>query len=113
MKKKEIILFSIVFMIAVIAIILMNTLNKGSEKTLLVTVDKEEYLVLDITEKTNDTFTILSSFGENHVVIEKGIVNVVSANCPTQVCVKTKQATDIGDIIVCLPHKTILEIIQK
>ena len=113
MKKREIVIFAGLFAIALAIILIMQFAPGGDNLTVLVTVDSEEYKRIDIDSETKATFTIKTEHGENHVVIENGTVNVIAADCLNQICVDTKKATVIGDIIVCLPHKVVIEIIES
>ena len=113
MKRKEIIFFAALLVVAAAAIVVMQLINQGaSGKIVLVTVDGEEYRRIPFNDSTDMSFTIRTDAGSNDVVIEGGHVDVVSADCPSQVCVDTKQASEIGDMIVCLPHKVVIEIIK-
>ena len=113
MKKKEIIFFSILFIIAAAVLIISRQANSQTQLAVLITVDGEEYMKIDLDDATDESFTIETEYGTNDVVIFGGEVNVVDADCPTQVCVNTKAASKAGDIIVCLPHKLIIEIVER
>jgi hypothetical protein len=113
MKKKEILIFAIIFVIAATSILIMELRQTSDTKTLLITVDGEEYKRIPVDTATNASFTIETEYGYNNVVIVNGAVDVVSADCKNQVCVNTKEATKAGDIIVCLPHKVVIEIVEE
>lgn len=40
-------------------------------------------------------------------------VSVISSDCPDGLCVKTKDAKDIGDSIVCVPNKVSVKIASE
>ncbi len=44
----------------------------------------------------------------NIVIVKDGCVMVQEANCANQVCVKTGQIQNEGEVIACLPHKMII-----
>ncbi len=113
MKKKEIIFFGIIFIAAAATVLIMQLAPSSATKTVLITVDGEEYKKLVIDDTTYETFTIKTEHGVNEVVIENGKVNVVYADCKNQVCVNTKEAEKAGDLIVCLPHKVVIEIVEE
>lgn len=50
---------------------------------------------------------------KNVMVIEKGKVRVSEADCPDSICVKTRAASYVGESIVCLPHKLVIEIVGE
>ncbi len=113
MKKKEILIFTSLFILALAAVLYIQFAPSGESKTLLITIDGKEYRKTTIDEETYEAFSIETDYGVNDVVIEHGAVNVVSADCPNQICVHTKEAYMAGDIIVCLPHKVVIEIIEE
>lgn len=111
MKKNEIAILA-VFVAVVAAILLwMNLADQDGGRRLVITVDGEVYQEIVLTEDTNMQFRIQTPHGYNDVVISKGVVDVVSADCKNQVCVETKPASRVNDNIVCLPHKVIIEIV--
>ena len=112
MKKKEIIIFAIIFAVAVISIFAVRLATAGDAKGVLITVDGEEYRKIKLTEKTEMVIMVETEYGINEVFISNGSVNVIYADCPNQICVETKDAVEIGDLIVCLPHKMVVEIIS-
>lgn len=50
---------------------------------------------------------------ENIMVIENSEVRVTEADCPDGICAKTRAASYVGESIVCLPHKLVIEIIGE
>lgn len=113
MKKREIIIFASLFVVALAAVLVMQLASTPDNKTILITIDGEEYRRINIDEETYEEFTIETEHGVNNVIIENGYINVVSADCPNQICVNTKEAYGFGDNIVCLPHKVVIEIIRE
>lgn len=93
------------------ALLLLFCQPVEASKMVLVTVDGEEYRRVPLTADTDETFTVETPWGYNTVTIRDGAVDVVEADCPNQICVETKAAKEIGDMIVCLPHKLVVEIL--
>ncbi|MBQ9155690.1 MAG: NusG domain II-containing protein [Eubacterium sp.] len=50
---------------------------------------------------------------ENILKIEDGRVSMVKADCPDKICVDHKPIRNVGETIVCLPHKLVVEIIDE
>lgn len=50
---------------------------------------------------------------ENLLVIEDGKARIATANCPDEICVKTRPVSYVGETIVCLPHKVVIEIVAE
>ncbi len=49
--------------------------------------------------------------GKNQVRIQDGEVFVEWADCPNQVCVETGKISAVGDVIACLPHHILIEVV--
>ncbi len=49
----------------------------------------------------------------NTLVIKNNSADVISANCKNQVCVDSKTISNVGETIVCLPHKLIFEVVEN
>lgn len=46
----------------------------------------------------------------NTVVIKDGCVYMKAANCPDKICVSHRQISNVGETIVCLPHKVVVSV---
>jgi len=55
-------------------------------------------------------FSVQGSRGELQIEVKGGGVRVVRAECPNKVCVRTGSRHRSGDIIVCVPNRTIVRI---
>lgn len=47
---------------------------------------------------------------ENILVIKDGQAQMIKADCPDLICVKHKPVSHVGESIVCLPHKVLVEV---
>jgi len=47
----------------------------------------------------------------NIIIIENGMVRMYEANCPSGVCARHRGIGRAGEIIVCLPHRVVVEVI--
>ena len=109
-STKIILIITAVAVLSALLIILLRP-PAGDAKEVLVTVDGEEYgrYPLD----TDADFTVETPWGYNDVTIHDGQADVREADCPNQICVNTVPARDIGDMIVCLPHRLVVEIVPE
>ena len=97
--------------LASIAILIINQKNTFlAEQYAVITVNKELYKKIPFDVDTYEELVVHTDLGSNTIMIKNGSVNVVDADCPDFVCVNTKPATQVGDMIVCLPHRLIVEI---
>ncbi|MBR4768541.1 MAG: NusG domain II-containing protein [Lachnospiraceae bacterium] len=58
----------------------------------------------------NETRVVNSTLGTNTVVITDGSVSVTEADCRDHICIKRGPVKNVGETIVCLPHKLVLTI---
>lgn len=58
----------------------------------------------------NRTVTINGIGGENVLVIENGEAYISEADCPDKLCVNQGKISMNGQSVICLPHKTVIEI---
>jgi len=107
MKKGDKILIIIILCIAAL---LYGTklLNNESNNIALITIDNKPYKTVRLDRE--DKFIVSTKYGQNIVHVKSGRIKVVSADCPDQICVRTKTAYKTGDIIVCLPHRLVITI---
>ena len=108
-KKKDIILIASILAAAFLLLVLYFMGNaKMKEPKLEILVDSEIYGTYSLSEDQE------IKIGETNICrIENGEVSMIEADCPDQICVKTKAITASGGSIVCLPNKVILQIIDS
>ena len=51
--------------------------------------------------------------GTNVLLIKNGEASVVEANCPDKICKRTAPISFIGERIVCLPNKLMIEVVGE
>lgn len=108
-KKSDVILLVVVLTMALFAAIyIMSTKEKGTK--LRISVDGEVMEEFYLSEDREHQIT--TDKGGNLVVIEDGEVDVIEADCPDKVCVNHVPVDDVGETIICLPHKLVLEIVE-
>ncbi|MCY6355229.1 NusG domain II-containing protein [Clostridium sp. ZS2-4] len=61
-------------------------------------------------EMKKERIDIKTDLGENIVEIEMGGVRIIDADCPDKICVNDGFKDKPGDILVCLPHKVMIQI---
>lgn len=101
-KKADIILLTVI--IAFSLLLCLIPFNSKNGKTLVISVNNEEYARFPISE---DKIITLQN---NTVIIEDGYVYMTSANCPDKVCINRGKINKKGETIICLPNKTVLEV---
>lgn len=80
----------------------------GDGRKAVITVN--EKIVAELELDLNQTKEIITDNGYNIVVIKNNECFVSNADCRDNICVKHKAIGKVGQSIVCLPHKVIVEI---
>ncbi len=90
----------------ILLLVFKNGLKSGDR--VVVSVDGKLVYSLPLNEYTEKT--VLTELGENKILIQNGTARVIDANCRDKICVGHKEISKIGETIVCLPHKLVVEI---
>ncbi len=108
-KKSDVILIAVVVIIAIIALVyIMLTRKPGA--TVEISVDGDVVASFDIFE--DKEYQVATDKGKNLVIIKDGKVDVIDADCPDKVCVNHVTIENVGETIICLPHKLVVEIVE-
>lgn len=111
MTKYDKLLIAFVIMISLSVIFLSRSyLNSSASKKVYIEVDGNEYREILIDDNLKMDLDIKTEYGYNKVRIESGRVRVIEADCPDQIDVKQGPISQVGEIIVCLPHRLTVEI---
>lgn len=108
MKKRDLLLIAGILIAAAALWLILRPASAGS--TVLVTVDGKQYASLPL-DRDAELLIESADGGENLLVISGGEAEVVSSNCKNGVCVDTGAVSGDGELIVCLPHKVVIEIV--
>ena len=106
-SKKDIIFIIILLAVAVLFLVFMK-MNKKTGYNVELSVKGEVVKTFSLDKDTE--FRIEGEGGYNVLVIEAGTAYVKEADCPDKICVNHKKITNIGETIICLPHKLVIEI---
>lgn len=107
MKKKDLILISVILGIALISFGIIKFTQKDGKKV-VVTVDGEKVYTASL--EKDQIYEIPVHNGKNVMEIKNGKVCMKQADCPDQICKKHTEIEKSGETIVCLPHKVVIEI---
>ena len=86
-------------------------LNLKDGNLVKVTIDNEIKDCYNFSE--DGEYTIISGKNTNVLVIKDGTAFIKSADCPDKICVHHRPISKVGETIVCLPHKVVVEIIKE
>ena len=96
--------------IAVAAFLIINYVVKKDGSYAVIKVDGNVIKTLNL--NSGETTIEVNGYqgGVNKVVINDGKVSMTEADCPDELCVKTGKISRVGETIVCLPHRVVVEI---
>lgn len=107
--RNDWILAAVMFLMAAVGFIVYQAAKeKGSYVAVI--QDGEETHRFSLEE--DQEFRIELTTGEyNLLCIEDGKAYMKNADCPDQICVHHQAISNVGETIVCLPHKVVLKVI--
>ncbi len=105
------ILAAVIVIIAVAVLLLIN-LTKVEGNSVVVKIDGVETQRFSLEE--NIEFEIKTGKNDenyNVLVIEDRKARIVDADCPDGICEESGPVFNVGETIICLPHKVVIEIV--
>ena len=106
--RNDIILaLSLVALAAIAFVLFLSFAKEGSVAH--VTVDGKTYARLSLSED-KELQVIGENGAVNTVTVKDGKAFVTAADCPDKICVSHRPIKNVGDPIVCLPHKLVVTI---
>lgn len=108
LRRPDILLLSAILLAAVLLWAFFALRSSGPQLTVIVQCDGEEIASYPLSEDREELLT--TPYGINRVKIEGGKVRVTEADCPDKLCVYHPAASRSGEMIVCLPHKLVVQI---
>lgn len=106
-SKADIILL-VIIIAACLGFIVILKHNSNPGLSVRIMVDGELINSFNINDDVKSK--VITNTGENIVIIKNGEVYVSEADCPDKICVNHKPISDVGETIICLPHKLVIEI---
>ncbi len=113
-KLRNDIILAVVIVIIATAGLLLFVFNREQGSTVSVKVDGTQMASYSLNEnrevpiKTGDNDEYI-----NILVIKDGKASISEADCPDKICVETRAVSYVGETIVCLPHKIVIEITNQ
>lgn len=109
--RNDVILAAVIVLIAVAGLLFINATKVQGNKV-VVKIDGVETQSYQLSENTEFEITTgKNNENINVVVIENGKVRVTEADCPDGICKEYRPISYVGETIICLPHKVVIEIV--
>lgn len=111
-KRKDIIVVVLLLVLSIfMAFFVQKFKSNQTGSYLRVELNGKEYGKYPLNK--NKTFKIKVDNDEYNVVeIKNGKVKMIEANCRDLICTHMPKISKVGETIVCLPHRLILEIVN-
>lgn len=90
----------------------MATVNNNLEKKYIsIQINGEEINTIEFSDDIiGETYVLETEFGRNVLQFGDGEVRIIEASCPDQLCVKQGKIGQVGQLLVCLPNRLVVEI---
>lgn len=90
----------------------MSTVNNSLEKKYIsIQINGEEIKTIAFSDDIiGETYVLETEFGRNVLQFGDGEVRIIEASCPDQLCVKQGKIGQVGQLLVCLPNRLVVEI---
>lgn len=112
-KKMDIVIIAVLLIISFTPhLIFFKTSQKSSKNNYaIIQVDGKIHKKIDLSKvKKSEKVNLNLPNGKNTLLIKNNSIQMKSANCNDALCVKQGNISKVGQTIICLPHKLIIEI---
>lgn len=112
LKSLDIVVIVVIIIITLSssAVPFINSHKSVSSKYVEIQVKGKLYKKLPLDNNRSEKITIKTDLGENIIDISNGKVKISDADCPDKICIKDGSISSPGSILVCLPHKVVVQI---
>lgn len=113
LKKLDIVIIILLFILSFTPNIIFSKTISNSNKLIYASIKIDGKLYDNIplsTNKGEKNLNIKTPTGNNSILIRDNLIKVISADCKDDLCVKQGEISKVGESIICLPHKLIIEI---
>lgn len=106
--KKDILVIGLILVFALLSfVVLKATRERGAFAE--VSINGEVVATYSLDEDRRETFRTKDG-AYNTLCIEDGKVHIIEADCRDGLCIQQGKKSDIGETIVCLPHKLVITV---
>lgn len=112
-KKWDIVIILLLIVVSFVPymIFMYSQRNNTGEVYAIISVNGKEERRIRLDNHTGvEEYTIKTSEGFNTIKLEGNNIGVVDADCPDKVCILPGLVNKVGERVVCLPHKVVIEI---
>lgn len=113
MKKLDYVIIITLIIVSLLSsgiIIYSSAKNKYQSQYVEISIGGDLYKKIPFDSSTEEKIDVKTDLGENLINISKGYVQILDADCPDKVCIRDGSISKPGQVLVCLPHKVVVEI---
>ena len=110
-RKKDKVLILAVITVAVVLSFGLWLQQRTTGIKVRITIDGE--IFGEYTLSQNQVIAIVGQQGSNQLVIADGSAYMAKADCPDKYCIQHHPISKQHEVIVCLPHKLVVEVLGK
>lgn len=110
-KRFDLLIPAVAVVVAGIVLALNVTRSQPAEKYAEIRAGGETVALLPLDEDADVVYE--AGDGVNRVTVQGGKVSVSEADCRTQVCVRSRAISRVGESIVCAPHGLIVTVVGE
>ena len=107
-RKKDFMLITMIIVIAVVSSLLAAPAQRDAGATVRITIDGVLYGEYSLSGE--QSISRDEELGYTRIEIEDGSVYMAGADCPDKYCMDYKPIAKGGEMIICLPHKLVVEV---
>lgn len=111
MKKREIIILLGIFIIAIVSLFAIKA-YQNNQNAIYVQVSVDGDIIYNFLLNEDTTKHIKTENGYNDLIIKDGCAYVKDADCRDLICVHHGKISNLGESIICLPHKLSIQIVN-
>lgn len=115
MKPGDIVLLLLLVVLSFLPVIIFSYNNASSDavyNTAEISVDGEVIHQIElIDDDGREVYVYTDDHGHENTIVREGtVVTISEASCPDQLCVRQGDANRVGDTLVCLPHRLLVQV---
>lgn len=110
-RKKDRVLIWVVITVAVVLLFGVWIQQRTMGTKIRITIDGEVFGEYALSQ--NQVIAIVGQQGSNKLIITDGSAYMAEADCPDKYCMEYRPISKQHEVIVCLPHKLVVEVLGK
>lgn len=114
-KKMDVVIIVVLLIISFIPYGMLKSYQSVYEGKVyaVISIAGEEKKRIELKQGTDEEFIFSSQYGFNKVIVQDSKIGIVEADCRDGICIKEGLKGNVGERIVCLPNKLIIEILGE